>query len=316
MDLIWPEESQRAAFGSYLAQLGSEREDLIVVTADTGSSTRAQDFGRLYPGRLIDVGIAEQNMMGVAAGLASAGKTVIATTFAAFAAGKVYDQIRQDFCYPKLNVTIVASHAGITVGGDGATHQIIEDLALMRVLPNMTVLVPCDANEVPKAIRAAIESPGPTYIRFGRSVVPTITEKDDPFEIGRANILRDGDDLTLIGTGIMVSRCLQAAAYLEKEGISARVVNMSTIKPMDTQLVRRCARETGAIVTAEEHNVAMGMGSAIALQVAEHHHVPMKRVGIPDTFGESGDWLELMEKYGLTVEKVIEASHDVLRRKT
>jgi transketolase len=254
-------------------------------------------------------------MMSVAAGLAASGNTVFVSSFAVFATGRVYDQIRQSIAYPNLNVKIVATHAGITVGGDGATHQILEDIALMRVLPNMTVIVPADAPETAKAVRAAVEWKGPVYIRLGRADVPTITKEEDGFNIGKATTLRDGADVTLIGTGIMVAKCLQAAEALSKHRIDARVINLSTIKPIDKKIIIKAARETGAMVTAEEHNVAVGVGSAIAMTLVENAHIAMKRVGIPDVFGESGKSDELMEKYGLTAENIIDAAHDVIRRK-
>jgi transketolase len=254
-------------------------------------------------------------MVSMAAGMAASGKTAFVSTFAIFGTGRVYDQIRQSVAYPRMNVKIVVTHAGITVGGDGATHQMIEDIALMRVLPNMTVIAPVDANETRKAVRAAANLDGPVYIRLGRAEVPTLTTPEDPFEIGKASVLRDGTDLTLIGTGIMVDKCMQAAEELKKHGVEARVINLSTIKPLDRKTLIKAARETGAIVTAEEHNVALGMGSAIALALVETVHVPMKRVGIPDTFGESGSPDELLTKYGLTVENIVDAAHDVMGRK-
>jgi len=254
-------------------------------------------------------------MVSMAAGMAAAGKTAFVSTFAIFGTGRVYDQIRQSVAYPRLNVKIVVTHAGITVGGDGATHQMIEDIALMRVLPNMTVIAPVDANETRKAVQAAANLDGPVYIRLGRAEVPTLTKPDDPFEIGKASVLREGTDLTLVGTGIMVEKCMLAADELKKHGIEARVINLSTIKPLDRKTLIKAARETGAIVTAEEHNVALGMGSAIALALVETVHVPMKRVGIPDTFGESGSPDELLAKYGLTVENIVDAAHDVIGRK-
>jgi transketolase len=308
-------ESQRMAFADALVQLGRERNDIVVLNADLSSSTKTGEFSKEFPERHFNIGIAEQNMMSTAAGLAAAGKTVFASTFAVFGTGRVYDQIRQSIAYPKLNVKIVVTHAGITVGGDGATHQITEDIALMMVLPNMTVIVPADATETEKVIKAVAEYKGPVYVRLGRSDVPIITSEKDPFEIGKATVLRKGKDVTLIGTGIMVSVCLEAAEALKKEGVDARVINMSTIKPIDAETLEKAARETGAIVTAEEHNVEMGMGTAISMIIAEKKHVPMKRVGIPDVFGESGSSDELMEKYGLTVKNIVNAAHDVLKRK-
>lgn len=308
-------ESQRIAFADTLVQLGKERSDIVVLNADLSSSTKTMEFAKEFPERHFNLGIAEQNMISTAAGLAAAGKTVFASTFAVFGTGRVYDQIRQSIAYPKLNVKIVVTHAGITVGGDGATHQITEDIALMMVLPNMTVIVPADAVETAKAIRAVAEYKGPVYVRLGRADVPTITSEKEPFEIGKASILRKGKDVTLIGTGIMVSVCLEAAENLKKEGVDARVINMSTIKPIDLETLEQAARETGAIVTVEEHNVEMGMGTAISMIIAEKKHVPMKRVGIPDVFGESGSSDKLMKKYGLTVKNIVNAAHDVLRRK-
>ncbi len=308
-------ESQRQAFATALVDLGRERGDIVVLNADLSSSTKTMEFAQVFPERHYNFGIAEQNMMSTAAGLAAAGKTVFVSTFAVFGTGRVYDQIRQSIAYPKLNVKIVVTHAGITVGGDGATHQITEDIALMMVLPNMSVIVPCDAQETLKAIKAAADYQGPVCVRLGRSDVPSITSEKDPFEIGKATVLKNGKDVTLIGTGIMVSVCLEAAELLNKEGVDARVINMSTIKPIDEKMLEQAAVETGAVVTAEEHNVEMGMGTAISMVIAEKKHVPMKRVGIPDVFGESGSSEELMEKYGLTVKNIVSAAHDVLKRK-
>jgi transketolase len=308
-------ESQRKAFAKALVELGKERSDIVVMNADLSSSTKTMEFAKEFPERHYNFGIAEQNMMSTAAGLAAAGKTVFVSTFAVFGTGRVYDQIRQSIAYPKLNVKIVVTHAGITVGGDGATHQITEDIALMMVLPNMTVVVPADAVETSKAIKAAADYPGPVYIRLGRADVPTITNEKDSFELGKATLLRKGKDVTLIGTGIMVSDCLDAAEILKKEGLEARVINMSTIKPIDEEMLGNAAKETGAIVTAEEHNVEMGMGTAISMVIAEKKHVPMKRVGIPDVFGESGSSDDLMKSYGLTAKNIVNAAHDVLKRK-
>jgi len=311
----WELESQRNFFAKALVELGRERKDIVVLSADLSTSVKTSVFEKEFPERHFNVGIAEQNMMSISAGLAGSGKKVFASTFAVFGTGRVYDQIRQSIAYPKLNVKIVASHAGITVGGDGATHQICEDIALMRGLPNMSVVVPADAIETYKAVKACVDYDGPVYIRLGRANVPTITTMDDNFEIGKASVLRDGNDLTLIGIGIMVSRCLQAAEELNKHGINVRVINLSTVKPIDDKLIIKAARETGGVVTAEEHSVMTGMGSAVAMVLVENAHAPMKRVGIPDTFGESGDSEELMEKYGLTVENIVDASHDVIRRR-
>lgn len=308
-------ESQREYWAKALVELGRKRKDIVVLSADLSSSVKTSLFAKDFPERHFNVGIAEQNMMSIAAGLAACGKTAFASTFAAFGTGRVYDQIRQSIAYPKLNVKIIATHAGITVGGDGATHQIVEDLALMRALPNMTVIVPADAPETYRAIKAVADYIGPVYVRMGRANIPTITNSKGKFKIGKATVLRDGDDVSLIGTGIMVSRCLLAAEELKKHKISARVIDLSTIKPIDTKTIVRAARETGGVVTAEEHSSIVGMGSAVAMCLVENAHVPMKRVGIPDVFGQSGDSDELMETYGLTAENIIEAAHDVLGRK-
>ncbi|HIH01499.1 TPA: transketolase family protein [Thermoplasmata archaeon] len=313
--MTWKWESQRKQYGRALVELGKERSDIVVLDADLSSSTRTADFATAFPERFFNCGIAEQNMIDTAAGLAASGKTVFVSTFAVFGTGRCYDQIRQSVAYPKLNIKIVASHAGITVGGDGASHQIIEDLALMRVLPNMTVIVPVDSNETYKVVKAVSKTKDPVYVRIGRADVPTVTDTDSPFEMNKAKVMRDGEDVTLIGCGIMVSKCLEAADELAKHGIDARVINLHTIKPLDEKTIVRAARETGGVVTAEEHSVMMGMGSAVAMCLVENFHVPMKRVGIPDVFGESGACTELMEKYGLTIENIVEAAHDVLKRK-
>jgi len=311
----WKEESQRKQYGRALVELGKERGDIVVLDADLSSSTRTADFAAAFPERFFNCGIAEQNMMDTAAGLAASGKTVFVSTFAVFGTGRCYDQIRQSIAYPNLNVKIVVSHAGITVGGDGASHQIVEDIALMRVLPNMTVIVPADAVETYKVVKHVAKSKGPVYVRIGRSDVPTISDQASEFEPAKAPVVREGKDVTLIGCGIMVSKCLEAADELTKHGIDARVVNLHTIKPIDEKTIVKAARETGGVVTAEEHSVMMGMGSAVAMVLVENFHVPMKRVGIPDVFGESGACDELMNKYGLTVDNIVEAAHDVLKRK-
>ena len=311
----WKMESQRKQYGKALVELGKERGDIVVLDADLSSSTRTADFAAAFPERFFNCGIAEQNMMDTAAGMAVSGKTAFVSTFAVFGTGRCYDQIRQSIAYPKLNIKIVLSHAGITVGGDGASHQIIEDIALMRVLPNMTVIVPVDSPETYKVVKKIAKEQGPCYVRIGRSDVPTVTDENTKFDINQAPVMRDGKDITLIGCGIMVSKCLEAADELSKHGVDARVINLHTIKPMDEKTIVRAARETGGVVTAEEHSVMMGMGSAVAMVLVENFHVPMKRVGIPDVFGESGACDELMEKYGLTADNIVEAAHDVLKRK-
>ena len=306
----------RDGYGEALIQLGEINPDVVVVDADLSCSTKTAKFGDKYPERFFNFGIAEQNMMGTAAGLATTGKVVFASTFAMFATGRVHDQIRQSIAYPKLNVKIVATHAGITVGGDGASHQINEDLGLMRVLPNMKIIVPADYYETRSAVMAVADIEGPAYIRLGRMDMPVIYDDSYEFELGKAHILRGGTDVTIIAMGQMVARALDAAEILKREhDIDARVVNMSTIKPIDEDTIITCARETGAIVTVEEHNYIVGMGSAVAEVLGYYVKVPHRRVGIPDVFGESGESEELLEHYGLTIEDIIEAVNKAIERK-
>jgi transketolase len=307
--------NSRIAFGKTLVELGRKDKRIVVLNADLSSSTKTEMFEREFPTRFFNFGIAEQNMMGTAAGLATTGKIVFASTFAMFATGRVYDQIRQSIAYPNLNVKIVATHAGITVGGDGASHQINEDIALMRVIPNMSIIVPADAIETAGAIRAAVKHEGPLYIRLGREDTPVIFDESYNFRIGKAPTLRDGDDVTIIAMGLMVARALEAADILAREGIDARVINMSTVKPIDEKAIIKASKETGAIVTAEEHNVIVGMGSAVAEVLTGTVKVPQHRVGIPDVFGESGESEELMAKYGLRVMDIVESAHKAIKRK-
>lgn len=295
----------RDAYGEALKELGKVNEDIVVLDADLSGSTKTAVFKNEYPERFFNVGIAEQNLMGTAAGLATAGKIPFASTFAMFATGRGFEIIRNSICYPKLNVKIAATHAGLTVGEDGATHQSIEDLSLMRSVPNMTVLCPADAVETKKIIIKASQYEGPVYIRLGRSKVPVIFNKDYDFEIGKGIELKDGEDITIIATGVMVSKALEASKALEKEGISARVINMSTIKPIDKDIIIKAAKETKKIVTVEEHNIIGGLGSAVAEVIVENNPVPMKRIGVEDTFGESGAADDVLKKYGLTVENII-----------
>ncbi len=311
----WTYGSQRKEYGKALVELGRSRADIVVLDADLSGSTRTADFGKEFPERFFNVGIAEQNMIGTAAGLAAAGKTVFASTFAVFATGRCFDQIRQSVAYPKMNVKIAATHAGISVGGDGASHQTMEDIALMHTLPNMTVVVPADATEAFKATKAVAAKAGPCYLRMGRVDVPNFTDMNTPFEIGKATVPLEGSDITLIGAGQMVAACLEAAEVLKTKGISARVINMSTVKPLDEEALHKAATETGGIVTAEEHNVISGMGSYVASYLVEHRPVPMRLVGMADIFGESGESDELMTKYGLTKDKVVEAAEEVIRRR-
>ncbi|MCL2712470.1 MAG: transketolase family protein [Methanomassiliicoccaceae archaeon] len=306
--------AQRMYFGKALAALAS-RSDIVVLDADLGGSTRTSDFEKVAKERFIQIGIAEQNMIGVAAGLAASGKTVFASTFAVFASGRCWEQIRQAVAYPKLNVKIVATHCGISVGGDGASHQALEDIAIMRALPNMTVISPADANEAYAATMAIADHKGPCYMRMGRADFPLITPEDTKFEIGKATVLKEGNDVTLIGTGQMVTLCLEAAETLSEKGISAEVINISTIKPIDTDGIIRSVLRTGCAVTAEEHSIIGGLGSAVSECLSDNIPIPLERVGTKDTFGESGDPNELMKKYGLTTENIIKASERVISRK-
>ncbi|MCI0497645.1 MAG: transketolase family protein [Thermoplasmata archaeon] len=308
-------ENPRTAFGETLVELGRKDPDIVSLGADLSSSTKTSMFNDAFPDRFFNCGIAEANMMGVAAGLAIAGKKPFPSTFAVFATGRVYDQIRQSIAYPNLDVKIVATHAGITVGGDGASHQINEDIALMSVLPNMRVIVPADALETRKVVRAAVESPGPMYIRLCRTDMPRVTDGDTPFKIGKWNVLRDGDDISLMGTGLMVERCLDAAAMLRDRGVDAAVINVSTVKPIDRETLFRYARKTGAVVTAEEHSVLLGIGSIIATALVESYPVPLHRIGIPDIFSRSGESEELMGMFGLTAENVVKTALGVLELK-
>ena len=311
----WKSESMRGYFGKALVELGKKHPDLVVVGADTTESIKTVDFGKAFPDRLFQVGIAEPNMMSVAAGLAAAGKIAFAATYSVFGSAHTYNIIRQNVAYTKLNVKIFCSHAGLSVGPDGATHQVNEDIGLMRGLPGMTVLVPVDGPETGRCVEAAVAVKGPVYCRFSRSNVPTLTGPEDPFAIGKATVMRDGSDVTLIGCGTMVSRCLQAADLLAKERVSARVINLSTVKPLDVATVDRAARETGGIVTAEEHTVVHGIGGAVAAAVVQNHPVPMAFVGVQDVFGESGEPEELFAKYGLTSAHVADSARSLLARR-
>ncbi|WP_027717662.1 transketolase family protein [Desulfovirgula thermocuniculi] len=295
----------RDAYGEALVELGKENPRVVVLDADLSKSTKTVEFKKRFPERFFNLGIAEQNLVGTAAGLAAAGKIPFCSTFAVFAAGRAFEQVRNSVAYSRLNVKIAATHAGITVGEDGGSHQAVEDIALMRVLPNMTVFVPADAWETRAAVRAAAEIAGPVYIRLGRPKVPVLHEGGcADFVPGRAMLMREGRDATVIACGIMVAAALEAAGELAAEGLSVRVLNMHTIKPLDVEAVLAAARETGAIVTAEEHSVIGGLGGAVAEVVCEHHPVPVLRVGLPDVFGESGTPEELLQKYGLTAQNI------------
>jgi transketolase len=311
----WKMESQRTYFGRALVDLGRRMPEVVVVGADTTESLKSIEFGKTFPERFFQLGIAEPNMISVAAGLAAAGKVPFATTYSVFGSAHTYNIIRQNVAYTNLNVKIFCSHAGLTVGPDGATHQMNEDIGLMRGIPRMTVLVPADGPQTAKAVDAAAALRGPVYCRFSRANVPTITSMEDSFKIGVAQTLRDGSDVTLVGCGLMVARCLEAADALARHGIRARVINLATVKPLDTATIDRAARETGAIVTAEEHSVVHGIGAAIASEIATNHPVPIAMVGVQDVFGESGEAEELLQKYGLTAEAIVDAAHAVVKRR-
>lgn len=307
----------RAAYGAALAEFGAD-ERVVALEADLGECTNSIVFGRKYPERFFEIGIAEANMVAMAAGFAACGKIAVAHTFAAFSAGRAYDQIRNSCAYPHLNVKIVGTNAGLSAAKDGATHEMIEDLALMRVIPGMTVLCPCDANETREAVRAMLAYNGPVYLRTGRMGVENVTDKIPGyhFELGRGCMLRDGTDLTLIATGSLVQAALTAAEQLAVEGISARVVDLCTIKPLDRAIIEKAARDTGAIVTAEEHNIVGGLGGAVAEVLCDGTAVPLERVGVEDRFGRSGGAEELMEAYGLTAENIVAHAHRAITRKT
>ncbi len=308
-------KATRDAYGETLKELGAIYPDLVVLDADLSASTKTQDFAKVYPERFFDCGIAEGNMMSVAAGLAAAGKIPFASTFAIFGAGRAYEQIRNSICYPKLNVKIALTHAGLTVGEDGATHQMLEDIALMRVLPNMTVIVPADAEETKAAVKWAASYQGPVYIRMGRAKCDDVTAENTPFIPGKATVLRKGYDITIIACGIMVGKALQAADILKGAGITARVINMSSIKPIDEDVIIKAASDTGAIVTAEEHQVQGGLGSAVAEVVVKHCPVPMAMIGVEDRFGESGKADDLLKAYGLTAAHIAETALQLYKRK-
>ena len=294
----------REAYGNALAEFGADH-DFVVLDADLAAATKTGIFKKKFPERFFDCGIAEGNMMSVAAGLAAAGKTVFASSFAMFAAGRAFEQVRNSIGYPHLNVKIGATHAGISVGEDGATHQCLEDIALMRTIPGMVIVNPADAVEARAAVKAALEYNGPMYLRFGRLAVPVFNDADTyKFELGKGVCLKDGSDVTIVATGLMVGMAVDAAKALEEKGISARVINIHTIKPLDKEIILKAAAETGAIVTAEEHNIIGGLGSAVAEAVCEGCPVPVVRVGVNDSFGHSGKVPPLLQMYGLTAENI------------
>ena len=294
----------RDAYGAALKQLGT-RDDILVLDADLAKATKTITFKKEFPEKFIDCGIAEGNMMGVAAGLATTGYTVFASSFAMFAAGRAFEQVRNSIAYPKLNVKIGATHAGISVGEDGASHQCCEDIALMRSIPNMVIINPADDIEAMAAVHAAVDHEGPVYMRFGRLAVPRINSEDYKFELGKGVLLKDGKDVTIVASGLMVNEALIAAETLKAEGIDARVINIHTIKPIDKDILIAAAKETGAIVTAEEHSIIGGLGSAVSEALAEEYPVPVVKLGVNDTFGKSGPALELLKMFGLDAENIV-----------
>ncbi len=304
----------RESYGKALAELGARRPDVVVLDADLSGSTKTNVFAKAFPKRFLNCGVAEANMIGIASGLASTGLTVFASSFAMFATGKAFEQIRQEIALPNANVKICASHAGVTTGEDGASHQMLEDLAIMRVLPNMRVIVPADGRETEQVIAAVAELPGPAYVRLSRLKTPVFLPESYRFVLGRAALLHEGEALTLIGTGVTSHACLLAAQTLASEGLDVRVLNMATIKPLDEEAVLAAATETGGIVTVEEAQRAGGLGGAVAELVAERHPCPVVRLGMRDRFGESGDGAALLEHFGLTAPHVAAAARALIAR--
>jgi transketolase len=304
----------RQAYGEALVELGHEMENLVVMDADLSKSTMTAEFGKVFPERFINMGIAEQNLYGAATGMAISGKVVCASTFAMFATGRAFEIVRNSIGYTRANVKICATHAGITVGEDGASHQTFEDMALMRTIPGMTVVNPCDCVSAKKLIRQAVAMDGPVYVRLGRAPVPNFYQEDDDIQLGKGKCIREGKDLTVIATGIMVSEAMMAVEKLQEEGLDVRVVDINTIKPIDRDIIVKAAKETGRIVTAEEHSVIGGLGSAVAEVVVRECPVAMEMVGQLDTFGESGKPDQLKEKYGMDAEAVIRACRKIMGR--
>ncbi len=305
----------RDAYGKALVELGEKNPDVLVLDADLAAATKTGAFKKAFPERFFDTGIAEGNMMGVAAGLATTGYTVFASSFAMFSAGRAFEQVRNTIAYPHLNVKIGATHAGISVGEDGASHQCCEDIALMRSIPGMVILNPADDIEARAAVLAAAEHDGPVYMRFGRLAVPRIFDEDYKFEIGKAVTLKEGSDVTIIATGLMVNEAIEAAKTLEEEGISVELINMHTIKPLDKDAVIKAAKKTGCIVTAEEHNVIGGLGDAVCDAVCEEYPVPVVKLGVEDTFGKSGPAVELLHIFGLDAENIVKKAKIAISKK-
>lgn len=305
----------RVGFGNALLELGKQRDDFIVMDADLAAATQTGMFKKAFPERFYNCGIAEQNMMSIAAGVAATGKKVVCSSFAMFASGRAFEQIRNSIAYPQLNVIIGATHGGISVGEDGATHQANEDIAIMRTIPGMTVINPADVVEAEKAVKAAFEHDGPVYLRFGRLAVPVVFDENYKFEIGKGVELKEGSDVTIIATGLMVKEALEAYELLKEEGINARIINMATIKPLDKDIVIKAAKETGAIVTAEEHSVIGGLGSAVCEALSEECPVPVIKLGVNDVFGHSGPAAKLLDEFGLRAVNIVEKAKKAIQMK-
>jgi len=317
--VTWPLSSEkeytRVAFGKRLKELGAEYQHIVGFSADLAGSTKILEFGKKYPERFFNMGISEQDMVCTAAGAATCGKVPVVSTFAMFETGRCWEQIRQSICLPNLNVKLVSTHGGVTVGPDGPSHQCVEDIALMRVLPNMRVIVPADAFETRKIIEFIINEPGPFYVRLSRCKVPLLFDETIEFKLGESILCRDGEDLTIIACGLLVEKALHAASILDREGISARVLNMSSIKPIDKEAICAAAKETGAILTAEEHLVTGGLGSAVAEVAGENCPIPMKRIGLHNQFGLSGSPDELLEAFDLTEKEIVAVAKVLLKQK-
>lgn len=309
------EKETRGGFGEGILEAGRRNPNVIALTADLLGSMKLQAFIKEFPDRFVQCGIAEANMIGVAAGLTIGGKIPYTTTFANFSTGRVYDQIRQSVAYSGKNVKICASHAGLTLGEDGATHQILEDIGMMKMLPGMTVIVPCDFNQTKAATIAIADYEGPVYLRFGRPKWPNFTPEDQPFEIGKAQVLNEGTDVTLFACGHLVWKCVEAGRILEEKGYSVELINIHTIKPLDEEAILKSITKTGCAVTAEEHNVLGGLGDSVAQVAARHMPIPIEYIGTKDTFGESGTPLELLKKYGLDTPQIVEAALKAMARK-
>lgn len=307
-------KATREAYGDTLIELIDKNKDVVVLDADLAHATKTLGFSQKCPERFFNMGIAEADMIGTAAGLATCGKIPFASTFAVFATGRAFDQVRNTVCYAKLNVKIVGTHAGITVGPDGGTHEAIEDIAIMRALPNMSIIVPSDDVEARAAVLAAAEYNGPVYLRMARVASKTYHAEDYKFEFGKGELVKDGKDITIIATGLMVPKALEAAEKLAESGIEAQVVNIHTVKPLDEEMVVECAKKTGRVITAEEANVYGGLGSAVCEVLADKYPVPVKRIGVQDKFGKSGDPNELLEEYGLTAEHMIAVAKEMVQK--